>query len=404
MQKIFILFLYFFPLTALAQDSIVVKLTNLTDSLVFSGSRTVTWIAPDSVKLSNIPTDIESYKVKIHSFSNELPPLMIFYGVTNSGKRQVIFDTDFDRDLKDEYVYTFDSDIQSNQKEREDSTMRAIPAIQVKYPGMEKEILLKPVVFNRVANYPNVQDSIWHLFVESNYDRVANFNVLGNTYHLFVRGQVSAFHAKSMFSCYIVREGDEFFKPSKHNPPHRLHDTIVVDGTQFVIDSVSPYLEKSWISYQSISGPIYGVRENEFAKNIVSKTITGEIFDLHSLKGNYILIDFWGSWCHPCIELIPKIRELHSTYHNKGLVILSVGCDKRGKFEKMMSIIEKENMDWLHVFTEYDKPLSIDNQYSISCYPTSVIIDKSGKIVYRSCGLHDFHHVKQKLDELMLAN
>src|SRR5690606_5924853 len=113
MQKIFIFIFCLFPLSISAQHSIVVDLKT-TDSLAFRGSRVITWLAPDSVGLYHVPADIESYKIKEHSFSPELPPLRIFYGITGAGKRRVIFDTDFDGDLKGEYVYTFDGDIKSN--------------------------------------------------------------------------------------------------------------------------------------------------------------------------------------------------------------------------------------------------------------------------------------------------
>src|SRR5690554_5078381 len=151
MHKIFIFFFLLLSIDGLAQQTTLVDLKT-TDGLVFRGSRAITWLAPDSVGLQHIPPDIKNYKIKEHSFSKELPSLRIFYGITDDGRRQVIFDTDFDGDLRGEYVYTFDGDIQSNQQIREDSTMRTIPAVKVRYPGMEGEILLKPVVFNRVAN------------------------------------------------------------------------------------------------------------------------------------------------------------------------------------------------------------------------------------------------------------
>jgi thiol-disulfide isomerase/thioredoxin len=128
----------------------------------------------------------------------------------------------------------------------------------------------------------------------------------------------------------------------------------------------------------------------EKAPDFIALLPDGTGFKLSDLKGKYVLIDFWGSWCGPCLKEIPALVELHDKYeHAKfrnadGFAIVSVGVEKdEARWE---SAIERFGMDWrYHVFDPvsnfkfFDAPIS--NQFGVKQLPTKFLLNEKGKIV-----------------------
>ena len=99
-------------------------------------------------------------------------------------------------------------------------------------------------------------------------------------------------------------------------------------------------------------------------------------------KGNYVLVDFWASWCGPCVREMPNIKEVYENYNDKGLVVLGVNVwDKK---EKQKSSIEKLGLDWNHIAI-FEGTKATD-AYGIDGIPHIILFAPDGKIVAR--GLH----------------
>ena len=62
---------------------------------------------------------------------------------------------------------------------------------------------------------------------------------------------------------------------------------------------------------------------------MITKTLGGQKFDLNDFKEKYVLLDFWGTWCGPCIKLIPDLKQLQKKY--KDLVIVSIACYEKNE-------------------------------------------------------------------------
>ena len=96
-------------------------------------------------------------------------------------------------------------------------------------------------------------------------------------------------------------------------------------------------------------------------------------------NGNsYLLLDFWASWCMPCIYSMPELKRIYEEYHPKGFEILGVSLDDNEA--DWTKAIEKNGLKWLNVLSGTDGQAS--NEYSITAIPTAVLIDcRTGKIV-----------------------
>jgi len=100
---------------------------------------------------------------------------------------------------------------------------------------------------------------------------------------------------------------------------------------------------------------------------------------LSSLRGKYVLLDFWASWCKPCRAENPNLVKNFAKYHKLGLEIYQVSLDKTA--ENWKSAIESDNLKWFHVsdFKEWQSP--VVKQYNVEAIPSNFLIDPNGKIV-----------------------
>ncbi len=103
------------------------------------------------------------------------------------------------------------------------------------------------------------------------------------------------------------------------------------------------------------------------------RTIDGKELRLSSLKGRYLVLKFWGSWCGWCLESMPKLLEYHQKYRDN-IVVIAIACsDKEDKWRNTVSKFKME--EFINVF---DIDNSVSKQYSITEYPTYVLITPEG--------------------------
>ena len=115
--------------------------------------------------------------------------------------------------------------------------------------------------------------------------------------------------------------------------------------------------------------------EGAEAPDFTLKDIQGNDLALSSLRGKYVVLDFWGSWCGWCIKGIPDMKKYYEKYKGK-MEILGIDC--RDTEEKWKAAVEKHELPWLHVRNEGNPDVSL--LYAIQGYPTKIVIDPEGKI------------------------
>lgn len=105
--------------------------------------------------------------------------------------------------------------------------------------------------------------------------------------------------------------------------------------------------------------------------------INGKPLSLASLKGKYVVLDFWGSWCIWCIKGFPQMKEYYNKYKGK-FQILGIDCNDTP--EKWKDAVKKHELPWLHVYCPRDNRKLMED-YGIQGFPTKILIDPQGKIV-----------------------
>jgi thiol-disulfide isomerase/thioredoxin len=138
-------------------------------------------------------------------------------------------------------------------------------------------------------------------------------------------------------------------------------------------------------------------KAGELAPEIAMQSPEGKIIRLSDLKGKYVLIDFWASWCGPCRRENPNVVRLYNQYKSKGFTVFSVSLDNDG--EKWKSAILQDGLVWpYHVSDLLGWNTPMTQVYGFNSIPHTVLIDPQGKVIAKNLRGES---LEQKLKELL---
>ena len=118
--------------------------------------------------------------------------------------------------------------------------------------------------------------------------------------------------------------------------------------------------------------------------DIIQKDTLGNKQSLSSLRGHYVLIDFWASWCGPCRRENPNIVKTYEQYQPKGFEIFAVSYDSETGAAKWKKAINDDHLIWHQVSELKGWQNSTSNQFYIKAIPANFLIDKNGVIIAKN--------------------
>lgn len=104
-----------------------------------------------------------------------------------------------------------------------------------------------------------------------------------------------------------------------------------------------------------------------------------QIISNEFLKGKVILIDFWATWCAPCIKEFPNLRQLHDVYNDKGFEIVGVSLDE--DLTKLENFMERNNIPWITAYNDKGFKSKIAKDFQVASLPNTILVDRDGKIL-----------------------
>ncbi len=136
----------------------------------------------------------------------------------------------------------------------------------------------------------------------------------------------------------------------------------------------------------------------QMAMDFTQNDTSGNPVALSSMKGKYLLVDFWASWCGPCRAENPNVVKAFDQYKDKGFYILSVSLDRPGAKEKWLKAIHDDGLHWSHVSDLQFWDNAVAKLYGIQAIPQNLLLDPSGKIIAKNLRGED---LTKKLSEVL---
>ncbi|MCG8307659.1 MAG: TlpA family protein disulfide reductase [Cytophagales bacterium] len=128
----------------------------------------------------------------------------------------------------------------------------------------------------------------------------------------------------------------------------------------------------------------------------------GSTTSFEDLKGKYIYIDVWATWCAPCIAEIPYLKKIEKKYKNKNIVFVGISIDKINNREKWKKMIDQKELNGIQLISDNDWNSDFIKEYLINGIPRYILIDPEGKIISSDAPRPSDPNLEELLDTLKL--
>lgn len=178
------------------------------------------------------------------------------------------------------------------------------------------------------------------------------------------------------------------------------HNNLSYEEMQEFIRDDAPYarhpaMESPWRSYwqQTKQMRLTGNHAPDF--EAIAPDGTRHKLSEYLGKKQYVLIDFWTSWCGPCIGSFPFLKKLYSQYHDRGLCMIGVSGDKERN--AWLNALERHQLPWISLLSSDKAENDALKLYNVEKIPTTILISPEGKIIATDISNHDLKRLLQQL-------
>lgn len=181
-------------------------------------------------------------------------------------------------------------------------------------------------------------------------------------------------------------------------------DHSASSGSAIPKDKITESVEAAPVDASPKAAPDVVERSYQKAPGFELANVDGGTLKLSDLQGKVVLLDFWATWCGPCVRGIPHLNELHDAHHEEGLEIVGISMDRprpgspQSGADIVKTFAQKTPMDYRLVMADAATAHAYGGIRSI---PTAFLIDRDGNIRQRYVGLQPAHVFERDIKELL---
>ncbi len=166
------------------------------------------------------------------------------------------------------------------------------------------------------------------------------------------------------------------------------------------VTKYQPFIEASEKRFEEVM-KAKGLVQGDVSPTFSYETLDGEIIKLSDLKGKYVYIDVWATWCAPCIKQVPYLKKLEKRYHDKNIVFVSISVDKKEVKPTWKQMVNDKELGGLQLFADKSFDSDFMNAFAVNSIPRFILIDPKGNIVDPEAPRPSFDKTRVLLDRLL---
>ncbi|MFI5423011.1 MAG: TlpA family protein disulfide reductase, partial [Nitrososphaerales archaeon] len=334
--------------------------------------------------------------------------VFLLVGTNTKGERVIITDANNNLDFSDDRVYEYDTSSDKEiMKKIENSLPNEVVHFQYYYNRKiyNKTFNFKISPIHSGWNYSDpIQEKLYLLCILNEYHE-GRFSFNNQKYKIQVATYKPPWFVFDSLNTKIKLSQDRNVdqkKNKKSDNYYLIGDTISLNDFKYRITNISIFGDTLNLDYMGKGPVIYGIDSGKIAYNIKSTDLSNNKFDLDDYRGKYVLIDFWGTWCRPCINSIPDLVSISKNFKDD-VQLVSIADDYPQNMSTLREMIKNKGMNWIHIFQDMSNPSRelIIKQYKVTTFPTQILISPEGKIISRTTGGDKGQQLTEKLNALL---
>jgi len=291
-----------------------------------------------------------------------------------------------------------------------------IPATKSSVPFFIESADIMVNINTKEINKTKIAGSKTQIAYDNYLDMLDQFNAkIKESYQMYNKAQEIGDLEKARFYDSLITVQDE--QRSQFSKNFVLKNTSSFVSPYIIYRNSYTYdmaeLEKALNSFDtSLSHSLYTGFLNSYL-NTLKRTAVGQMYVPFSMQdstginqsvsdligSNYLLVDFWASWCAPCREENPNLVALYNKYHEKGFDIIGVSFDSSR--DRWLGAIKDDSLTWTHVSDLQGWENKVGKLYGVRSIPSNVLLDTTGFIIAKNLRGED---LKMKLEGLFPAD
>lgn len=163
------------------------------------------------------------------------------------------------------------------------------------------------------------------------------------------------------------------------------------------IVTVPSYKEELSVIYDNFKR----MSSNAISPDFSYANVDGKQVSLKDLRGKYVYIDVWATWCAPCKAEIPFLTKVEEDYHGKNIHFVSLSVDRKADKAKWISYVKDNKLQGIQVMADQDFSSDFVKKYNINSIPRFILIDPAGKIISGDAKRPSDPELRKQLDALL---